>query len=534
MPDNFFDFSKDIAQSFIQSILFIDDKAYSPDQDDHPFDVKLMIKESADRGLIATAYAPEHQDDLNKIAAISNKADVIVLDWRIDVKDDSEPGQTDEEEEDVSDRRGEFAIQLIKKLVANGDAGRTIDQLKLIFIYTGEPSLQEICADLAREFGEFERINDYTLSKGGIRISIWAKESLAPKFTHLTENKTRLRSYTELIDEVPTEYAFVSSGLLSNTCLDALTSIRNNTYTLLAKFSPYLDPALVAHRAMLPKPDDAGELLKEIICGELNSILTNEDLSSRITNDIINKWIESRQFNNTEVKLSDKKNTIVDNEKRKLWQNEGYITLLTRESDNNGEQLLTDSEIKSFDLYRLKKYACEVFTPQNFNKNDFNQDFSILTHHRRNIFSTTKAPSLTLGTVVLSEYGYLLCIQQRCDSVRIEKGKIRKFLFLPMKEETKNVDVIHKKGPQDYVSLAIICKECHALEILAFTTLDDSGIVTAQKEGDNYYFTSVGTNPVKFQWILDLKEAHAQRIVNNFAAQLARVGLDESEWLRRP
>ncbi len=56
----------------------------------------------------------------------------------------------------------------------------------------------------------------------------------------------------------------------------------------------------------------------------------------------------------------------------------------------------------------------------------------------------------------------------------------------------------------------------------------------ALKEDDGfYYYTGGPGNQVKFQWILELKEAHAQRIVNNFAAQLSRVGLAESEWLRR-
>lgn len=36
-----------------------------------------------------------------------------------------------------------------------------------------------------------------------------------------------------------------------------------------------------------------------------------------------------------------------------------------------------------------------------------------------------------------------------------------------------------------------------------------------------------------FQWVFDLKDADAQKVANHFAAQLARVGLDESEWLRR-
>lgn len=533
MPNNFSEFSKSIAQRFIQSILFIDDKAYSPDQDDHPFDVKKMISESADRGLIATAYAPEHKDDLTKIAIISQKADVIVLDWRIDVNDDSELGQSDDEEEDVADHRGNFAIQVIKRLVANGAGEKTIDQLKLIFIYTGETGLQEICADLAKELVNFVKIDDYTLSKGGIRISIWGKESLAPKFAHVPENKARLRTYTELIDEVSSEYAIISSGLLSNTCLDALTSIRNNTYTLLAKFTPDLDPAFVAHRAMLPKPDDAGELLKEIICGELNSILSNEDIACVVSNSIVSKWIESKEFEDSIVKLKDKTDTTIDNIKRKIWQEHGYLTLLACECDKQGNPVLSKSEIEDFDRKRLKNYACKAFTPLNFTNCDSNEEFSILTHQRRNVFTTTKSPILTLGTVIQSGNSYFFCIQQRCDSVRIKQGDSRKFLFLPMKEESRKFDVLHKKGPQDYVSLAIVYKECHALEIIEFTPFDGSGVVMAQKEGDNYYFTSLGSTPVKFQWILDLKEAHAQRMVNNFAAQLARVGLEESEWLRR-
>lgn len=38
---------------------------------------------------------------------------------------------------------------------------------------------------------------------------------------------------------------------------------------------------------------------------------------------------------------------------------------------------------------------------------------------------------------------------------------------------------------------------------------------------------------MQFKWISELKNDHAQRISNDFAAKLSRVGLDESEWLRR-
>ena len=36
-----------------------------------------------------------------------------------------------------------------------------------------------------------------------------------------------------------------------------------------------------------------------------------------------------------------------------------------------------------------------------------------------------------------------------------------------------------------------------------------------------------------FEWIMDIQEAHALRVVNRYISNLSRIGLDESEWLRR-
>ena len=72
--------------------------------------------------------------------------------------------------------------------------------------------------------------------------------------------------------------------------------------------------------------------------------------------------------------------------------------------------------------------------------------------------------------------------------------------------------------------------KCHHLSIIMFGQTNN-GIVEAEQEGDAFYFKDI--NDSKYTWILDLKESHAQRIANKFAAELSRVGLDESEWLRR-
>lgn len=531
MNSDFMTMSRGIAQDFIQSILFVDDKAYCLEQGDHRFDVKPIIRESAANGLIATAFAPERQDDLPMVVRIGRKADVIVLDWRIDINDIVSSSGADEEQDDVADSRGDFAIQVIRDLIVENDA--PVDQLKLIFIYTGETNLQDIFTQLITAFSSFKRIDDFTLSFGGIRISIWAKDSAAPSFTHMPEILPRIRSYSGLLDEVPIEYAKVSSGLLSNTCLNALTLLRNNTYKLLANFSPSLDPAFVAHRAMLPQPDDAGELLKETICGQLNAILTNADISQHVSSKIICDWLSSQEFRDTEIKATDKHKITINNTKRELWQNQGYVALLNGELTASGKAILNEDDIKNFERGRLKKYACIAFKPHNFTNEYCDEEFSILTHHKRNHLCTSQRPSLSLGVMVKNNDSYLLCIQQKCDSVRIDAGTHRKFLFLPMKKDDQKFDVLFKNGPKDYVRLSTCYKECHALEIIEFSPLENTGIVQAQKEDGFYYFSGGPNDEIKYQWILDLKESHAQRIANNYAAILARVGLDESEWLRR-
>ena len=43
------------------------------------------------------------------------------------------------------------------------------------------------------------------------------------------------------------------------------------------------------------------------------------------------------------------------------------------------------------------------------------------------------------------------------------------------------------------------------------------------------FYSSYGET---YEWVVDLKEMQAQRILNSYCAQLSRVGLNESEWLR--
>ena len=82
----------------------------------------------------------------------------------------------------------------------------------------------------------------------------------------------------------------------------------------------------------------------------------------------------------------------------------------------------------------------------------------------------------------------------------------------------------------EFTKLRMI-KEAFELRTIKFTPQVESQLILANESNGNYYFES--NHGERFLWLADLKDSHAQREVHKFANQVSRVGLDESEWLRR-
>ena len=56
-------------------------------------------------------------------------------------------------------------------------------------------------------------------------------------------------------------------------------------------------------------------------------------------------------------------------------------------------------------------------------------------------------------------------------------------------------------------------------------------VVACKDENDELYF--LDSEEKKYFWVDQLRTSHAQRAVERFASDLSRVGLTESDWLRR-
>lgn len=103
-------------------------------------------------------------------------------------------------------------------------------------------------------------------------------------------------------------------------------------------------------------------------------------------------------------------------------------------------------------------------------------------------------------------------------------GEKRRFLFLPLEEKGEYPLIVNnelKLFPN---------KSSFAIKTVKFKPKEGATIIQASKKEDKYvFYSSYGET---YEWVVDLKEMQAQRILNSYCAQLSRVGLNESEWLR--
>ena len=126
----------------------------------------------------------------------------------------------------------------------------------------------------------------------------------------------------------------------------------------------------------------------------------------------------------------------------------------------------------------------------------------------------------------------MVCIQPRCDCIRITQSS-RFFPFLPfeiVEQKNKKFDLVVEEE-KEHIRLRII-NNPYRLKMISFPVSQEKIIAASNKEGKvSHYFK--GYKKVKYKWIGELKSEHAFRIANDFTEKLSRVGLNESEWLRR-
>lgn len=541
MNSTFFEKSKEIADNFIQNILFVDDQIYTPGDRNHDLDISQLLKTFEKAKKLCALSSPQSEEDFDNIIEVAKKADVIVLDWKIilDSTDDTIAEDEDVEEIDV---RGAFTIRLIKHLLEEKQ-----NEIKLIVIYTGEVELPSIVRSVldACNNEDFQQEAENIIGKPNFRIVVAGKPTLRARLNHTPELRDWIIEYSDIHNKILNEFTKMTEGLISNVALQALTSIRNNSFKLLNIYNQSVDPAFLAHRASLPNVDDAGEILKDSIITSIKAILDYDEIEMICSYPLIKKWIGQVNLSDKCLKINKKELTITKKEISQ-WQREGFL----KSFDSIWSQQFPDSNLDSIKLQsyykeNLHKEALRFFTPDELNAEKIEEKFSIMTHHKSSFSSPSYIPKLSLGTIVKGQKTekYWLCIQQKCDSVRIKEDESRRFLFLPLKlvEEGKKFNFLIIE--EDIPVRLLVEYDTHNIRTIRFKSNRNEAVYARRYGKSSKYFF----NPFyykdhqdynkkydeNFVWVFDLKDEHAQRIANIYSSKLSRVGLDESEWLRR-
>lgn len=525
MNNSFFETSKTTANDFLQSIVFIDDEAYTNEKTDNNLSPSDISKAFAKKQKICAVYNPFKDSDIDDLIHISKKSDILVIDWKIDLAQQAEAAN---ENDDVSedDPRGQYTIRIIKEILLDPQTGNNC--LKMITIYTGETDLKGITAEIYKQLKDVPNIetSDFEVFAKNFKIVVIGKQSLKAK--HLPEVAARIKNYEDLPEFILEEFTKLTSGLVSDFVLNSLTIIRANIFRLVNLFNKDIDAAFLSNRSLLPEPEDSKAQLVELLSQSINALLNYNKAAEYISDKLIEDWIDSYNFTEA-IKLSNK-DLVIDGAFLKKWVSRGFDFAFREAWQELNYGNFPENKFKEFHR-NLYKEATKYFSI-NGEHEIKDAEFSILTHQKSNIKIPETSPKLTLGTIVKQliddSYLYYVCIQQKCDSVRLDAA--RRFLFLPLivVEDGKFHFIICENN--SYIRLKIQ-DSSYDLKTVKFQPNENGKFPISLEDDGNYRFTSVYNE--QFLWLSDLKDAHAQRIANNYAAKLARVGLDESEWLRR-
>jgi hypothetical protein len=393
-------------------------------------------------------------------------------------------------------------------------------------IYTGEPDLGKIVDDVKRTLGVTEVGSPYAVQAGPLYICVYAKKEAGLS----GRSGARQISVGDLSKTVISEFSTMTRGLISNVALKSLAALRANTHQLLKKFDSSLDAPYVTHRTLL-LPDEASEHIVPLIVAEIQSILEDANVNKIADGASVSKWLKHEVDGGLGITLDAvSENAAYRGMTYLLSHGAGRDSEIFAKHPGFSSQLLR-SKGKAVD--ELKRRLTQILSPNSQEAEKLDQDLAILMSVRSRYSSPP--PILRLGTIVHETRGsksqYLFCMQPLCDSVRLKAE--RAFPFLPLKavlDHTSFDFVVADQGAR--VKLALISRP-YEVSMVTFKPRGKHREIVATKRRTGRFFKASGANASTYRWIADLKPEHAQRVANIFAQKISRVGLTESEWVRR-
>ena len=520
-------------------------------------DARRLINKFAAEGVVCAVLKPDFGDGGEDIKVVetradkaTQRADIVIMDWNL------------RGEEQAS---GDEAKQLIRRiLTTDDDTGTAPRRLRLVAVYTGETGLREI-ADELRELvagvrppktepetepeteteagaGKQPADRDYVVRAGPVTLVVYGKAG--GTLSEQGEDLARRVGEDDLPDRLLDDFAEMTQGLLSNVALASLSAIRENTHRILSRFGSGVDAPYVAHRVLSTPPEEAEDHPVPLVASEIEGVLADA-VAGLVGRDALGDWLATV----ADAPLGEGLNLEPDKFREALLDL-AVEGLQGHDSKAHGTEWHTLVQRLRGKTNKSPKGALSDLTnrmtPEDTDGQLADMKFAVLTAVRSQY--DEPHPTLRLGSIVavggLEDTDYRLCIQPVCDSVRIPDAEERSFPMLrmtvvPHVNKGHRVDVVVQtraddKAESSFVKLCVSLKARH-VSLLPIRPEAGRGVVSAGPPDDNgnRWFVPPGGSEPAVRWVADLKPEFAIRIAGRFAGEISRVGLTESEWLRR-
>ena len=480
---------------------------------DAPLNAKVVIDGFAKNGIVCGVLRPDRVEPNDTaefrqmVAKAAKRTDILVLDWRLG---------------DFSD--GEATLEVIEEILeSDGPSNR----LRLLAIYTGEPDLDAISRKIHPVIVQsnpdvvLDSNDPMVLIKGPLRVAIfaktWAGGSVRDALKH------RIVAEEDLANRLIQEFSEMTRGLLCNVAVAGLTVLREEAHRLLAQFGIGLDAGYLGHRILLPHPPDAEDHLHEALSAELLSILEERGPANEAGIEAIREWLYQRQDQGLDLKQP-------VNLPPELDYFTAWTKLLETGNGTGDEKLLSNSKLR-----QLKEKSTAIFTETSSDADSSNQRFSHLLGFKTRYSMPVRR--LTLGTVlsVTDSKGtsYFLCLQPKCDSVRLQ-GQTG-FPLLPLTVQDNSTGnakfrMVLMDSSQHWLYFDYSPKP----RDLVIRNFDPGpyppGEVIAAKCAERFFFKDSGNT--EYTWLAEMKDEQALRVAAELATTLSRPGPNDAEWLR--
>lgn len=484
-------------------------------------DAKALADAFFEREVTCGFYrvAEGDQEPVLRAARSARRADVVVLDWYL------------------RGHSSTLAKEMIAAIVRQDqeDGGR----LRLIAVYTSESNAGKLADDTlaalnepaTKELGFTRSAAGAVVLGPGTRICFVQKPGANPT------QGDRVVTVGDLPDVLVHEFAHLADGLLPAFAMSAAAAVRRAAHRLVAVLSADLDGAYLAHRCAQDEPDDAQDFAVEIATGELRNALVFDDVAeSCLGVNAIAGWVDHRAAHGHVFKAATGAVAPPDLVKE-------YVRRGTRGIEETHARQVHGEGPPSKENRIAVKRIWEIFHPSTQEADAGNRALARLAalkrepHGKRARFPPDWLPTLSLGTVLemcpaenagstTCEVGrYLVCIQPRCDSVRLEG--VTAFPFQPAATDTAFNLVVRNNAGSD--CMLRVSRRPRDTLMIRFTP-GAALRVKASRDKDHFVFTDAAG--ARYWWLGDVRDLKAQREATEFAYQAHRVGYDEHEWLR--